>query len=83
MTTLTVNIDNENDLPVLKEIVNRFGLRYKIDKQAGLDKDGEKLYKKLKQSFSEIKEWEAGNVKLQNAKDAIAEIEAELANGVC
>lgn len=82
MTTLTVNIDNDKDLPVLKEILNRFGLRYKIDKQAGLDKDGEKLYKKLKQSFGEIKEWEAGNLKLQNAKDAIAEIEAELANDI-
>ncbi|MEO6849161.1 MAG: hypothetical protein ABI203_10230 [Mucilaginibacter sp.] len=31
MTTLTVNIKNEKDLPVLKEILNRFGLAYTID----------------------------------------------------
>lgn len=31
MTTLTVNISNENDLPVLQEILNRFGLTYTID----------------------------------------------------
>ena len=26
MTTLTVNIPNQNDLPLLQEILNRFGL---------------------------------------------------------
>ncbi len=31
MTTLTVNIQNEKDLPVLKEILNRFGLNYVVD----------------------------------------------------
>ena len=31
MTTLTVNIPNEKDLPVLKEILNRFGLDYTVD----------------------------------------------------
>jgi hypothetical protein len=78
MTTLTVNIDNEKDLPVLKEILTRFGLNYKIDKNAELNKDSEKLLKKLKKSFAEINDWEAGKVKLQNAKEAIAEIETEL-----
>lgn len=82
MTTLTVNIDNEKDLPVLKEILTRFGLNYKIDKNAELNKDSEKLLKKLKKSFAEINDWEAGKVKLQNAKEAIAEIETELNNGI-
>jgi len=31
MTTLTVNVQNENDLPVLQEILNRFGINYTID----------------------------------------------------
>ena len=31
MATLTVNIPNENDLPVLQEILNRFGLTYTVD----------------------------------------------------
>jgi len=82
MTTLTVNIDNEKDLPVLKEILTRFGLNYKIDKNAQLNKDGDKLLKKFKKSFTEIKEWETGKVKLQNAREAIAEIEAELNNDI-
>jgi len=31
MTTLTVNIQNEKDLPVLQEILNRFGLAYTVN----------------------------------------------------
>ncbi|MES2112893.1 MAG: hypothetical protein V4577_29350 [Bacteroidota bacterium] len=31
MTTLTVNIQNEKDLPVLQEILDRFGLPYAVD----------------------------------------------------
>lgn len=79
MTTLTINIDNEKDLPILKEILNCFGLDYKIDEHNdNLSKEGEVLYKELKTSMNEIKNWEQGKVKLQNAKDAIAEIETEL-----
>ena len=82
MATLTVNIDNEKDLPVLKEILNRFGLKYKVDQQAELSQEGEVLYRQFKKTFKEIKDWEAGKVKLQPAKEALAEIEAELDNGV-
>jgi len=30
MTTLTVNIQDEKDLPVLQEILDRFGLSYSV-----------------------------------------------------
>jgi len=82
MTTLTVNINDDKDLPVLKEILNRFGLAYTVDKSVALNKDENKLLKNLKKSFSEINEWESGKIKLQDAKDAIREIEAELNNGI-
>ena len=82
MTTLTVDIENEKDLRVLKEILTRFGLNYKINNGALHSKKEDKLYKKLKKSFVEIKEWEAGTVTLQDAKEAIKEIEAELNNGI-
>jgi len=82
MTTLIVNIDNDKDLPVLKEILTRFGMNYKIDKSQATTKNEDKLAKKLKQSFTEISDWEAGKTKLQNAKEAIKEIEAELNNGI-
>jgi hypothetical protein len=82
MTTLTVDIENDKDLPVLKEILTRFGLNYKVSNAPALNKDEDKLYKKLKKSFTEIKDWEAGNSKLQDAREAIKEIEAELNNGI-
>jgi len=31
MTTLTVNIQNDKDLPVLQEILDRFGLSYAVE----------------------------------------------------
>jgi len=33
MTMLTVNIQNEKDLPVLQEILNRFGLEYAVENE--------------------------------------------------
>jgi hypothetical protein len=36
MTTLTVDINNEKDLPVLKEILDRFGLTYHVNEQYDL-----------------------------------------------
>lgn len=82
MTTLTVNIENKKDLPILKEILNRFGLQYKIDTDTELSKNEEKLYKTLQKSFDEIKDWEKGKINLQSAKEALTEIETELDNGI-
>jgi len=82
MTTLTVDIENEKDLPVLKEILNRFGLNYNVTNSPELNEAEKKLYKKLKKNFAEIKDWEAGNIKLQDAREAIREIEAELDNDI-
>lgn len=82
MAILTVNIDNERDLPVLKEILKRFGLKYKVEKQVGSAKDDDVLYDRFKETFEEINDWEAGRTNLQSAKDALAEIESELNHGV-
>ena len=82
MATLTVNIDNDKDLPLLKEILNRFGLKYKVDQEAALNLEGEVVYERFKETFKEIKDWEAGKVKLQPAKEALADIESELNNGI-
>ncbi len=81
MTTLTVDIENDKDLPVLKEILTRF-VKIMANYEPVLNKDEEKLYKKLKKSFTEINDWEAGRIKLQDAKEAVKEIEAELNNGL-
>ncbi len=53
MTTLTVNIQNEKDLPVLQEILNRFGLNYTInvDKEYSLSTSEIDGLLKTKQDF--------------------------------
>ncbi|NGM61686.1 hypothetical protein G5B30_07115 [Sphingobacterium sp. SGG-5] len=78
MAILTVNIDNEKDLPILKEILKRFGLKYKVEKQSGVAKEGKELYDRFKETFQEINDWEAGRVDLQSAEEALAQIESEL-----
>lgn len=35
MTKLTVSIPNDNDIPFLKEVLDRFGLDYEIDADNG------------------------------------------------
>jgi hypothetical protein len=79
MTTLTVDIKNDMDLPVITEILSRFGASYKINKTSGSSKE-EKLYNRLKKSFIEINDWETGKIQLQDAREAIKEIESELDN---
>jgi hypothetical protein len=43
-----------------------------------MNKKEKSIYKKLKKSFTEIKNWDAGNIKLQDAREAIGEIETEM-----
>lgn len=53
MTTLTVNIPNENDLPVLQEILNRFGLTYVVEADEEYDFSPEEIesFLKTRQDF--------------------------------
>ena len=78
MAILTVNIDNEKDLLILKEILKRFGLKYKVEKQSESARGSEELYDRFKETFKEINDWEAGRVNLQSAEEALAQIESEL-----
>ncbi len=51
MATLTGRIDNEKDLPILKEILIRFGASYNDDaEERPLNKEEKAVYKRLKTS---------------------------------
>jgi len=64
MTTLTVNIQNEKDLPVLQEILDRFGLEYVVENEEDYDFSPEEIESlvKTKQDFLDGKttarDWE-------------------------
>ncbi len=67
MTTLTVNIENEKDLPVLQEILDRFGLSYSVES----DDYDEALEASLKRSLEDIA---AGRV--YSHEDVMASVKA-------
>lgn len=75
MAILTVHIDNEKDLPILKEILNRFGVSY--DEEAGerpLNKAEKAVYNNLKTSFQEIKLHREGKIELRDARELLNEL---------
>jgi hypothetical protein len=83
MTTLTVNIDNKKTEKAIKVVLDAFGLNYQVAQDtdsAGrpLTKSEQAMYNRLKRSFKQIKLHQEGKIKLQDAKEALAEIEAEL-----
>lgn len=55
MTTLTVNIANEKDLPLMEEILNRFGLSYHINTGYNFTEQEITALLKTKQDFLEGK----------------------------
>lgn len=75
MATLTVHIDNEKDLPILKEILSRFGASYnKEAEERPLNKEGKAVYKRLKTSFEEIKQHKEGRILLRDARELLNEL---------
>lgn len=55
MKTLTVNITDEKDLPVMEEILTRFGLSYQINADYSFSEQEIKGLLKTKQDFLEGK----------------------------
>jgi len=83
MTTLTVNIEDKKTEKAVKAVLDAFGLNYDVNKQSApadrpLNKSEQVIYDNLKGSLEQIKLHRQGKIKLQNAKEAIAELEASL-----
>ncbi len=55
MPTITVNIDNQKDVDLLGEILNRFGLSYQINTEYDFKESEIKDLLKTKQDFLEGK----------------------------
>jgi len=63
--------------------LDAFGLDYNVEQNAVptapvLTRPEQQLYKRLKNSFEQVKLHQEGKVKLQDARAALLEIEAEL-----
>ncbi len=55
MKTLTVNIADEKDLPIMEEILTRFGLSYQVNTDYNFSEQDIKDLLKTKQDFLEGK----------------------------
>lgn len=83
MTRLTVDISNKKSEKAVKAVLEALGLSYDIEQynsstKKPLNKAEQRVYNNLKNSFEQIKLHQQGKVELQNAKEALAEIEASL-----
>jgi len=83
MTTLIVNIGNKKTEKAIRAVLDAFGIDYDVEQVADsarrpLTQSEQHLYKRLKNSFEQIKLHQEGKIKLQDARTALLEIESEL-----
>ena len=75
MTTLTVEINKDNDLFALTELIDQLGLNYHVDSDEQLIYTDD-VKKELDKRYAE---YQQGVVKMISAEESKAEIEALLA----
>jgi len=83
MTRLTVDISSKKSEKAVKAVLEALGLSYDIEQYSNtakksLNKAEQRVYNNLKNSLTQIKLHQEGKIELQNAKEALAEIEASL-----
>lgn len=76
MMILKVHEDNDKDLPILKETLNRFGLAYdEVNEERTLNKKEKAIYKRLKTSLLEVHQFQEGSLDLKDARDLLDELQ--------
>lgn len=81
MSRLTVNIDHKKKEEVVLAVLQALGLSYSLDSADAVGSDVQPLnsaelakYKRLKQSFEEIKQHQDGKLKLKTIEEILAEL---------
>jgi hypothetical protein len=79
MTKLTVNIDNSKSEKVVLAVFQALGLSYEVehtetDAEKPLNNAELALYKRLKKSFEQIRQYEEGKIELKTIEEVLAEL---------
>lgn len=79
MTRLTIDIDNSKSEKVVLAVIQALGLNYEVENTGTtLDKPLTKaelaMYKRLKKSFEQIKQYQEGKIKLKTIEEVLAEL---------
>lgn len=80
MTTLTVNIDDKKAEKAVKAVLDALGLEYDVNqhpattKHKSLNNSEKVIYDRLKKSAAEIKSFNEGKIKFQDANEFLNEL---------
>ncbi|RYX82634.1 hypothetical protein EON73_04215 [bacterium] len=78
MTTLKIDIENEQDISAIKEILNNFNVSYQIENQHTLNEKSLAIYEGLKSALQQIRLHQKGEIQLKTLKQGLADLRNEL-----
>lgn len=78
MTTLKIDIENEQDISAIKEILSKFNVSYQVENQKVLSGSSLELYEDLKSALQQVRLHQNGHVKLKTLKQGLADLKNEL-----
>ena len=77
MTTLKIDIENEQDVLAIKEILGKFNVSFKLEKPDFMNEASLEVYEGLKASLQQIQLHENGQVKLKTLKQGLMDLKNE------
>ena len=78
MTTLKIDIQNEQDIIAIREILGKFKISYQIEKEPALTGKSLEIYEGLKEALQQVQLHEKGEIKLKTLKESLMELKNEL-----
>lgn len=78
MTTLKIDIENEQDISAIKEILSKFNVSYQVENKKTLSGNSLELYEDLKLALQQIQLHQTGQVQLKTLKQGLADLKNEL-----
>lgn len=78
MTTLKIDIENEQDISAIKEILNNFNVSYQIENQHTLNEKSLAINEGLKSALQQIRLHQKGEIQLKTLKQGLADLRNEL-----
>ncbi len=78
MTTLKIDIQNEQDIIAIREILGKFKISYQIEKEPALTGKSLEIYEGLKEALQQVQLHEKGEIKLKTLKESLTELNNEL-----
>ncbi len=77
MTTLKIDIENEQDVLAIKEILGKFNVSFKLEKPDFMNEKSLEVYEVLKASLQQIQLHEKGQIQLKTLKQGLMDLKNE------